>query len=252
MSKCPPQIQIMNDPTIKYILESRKRIYHKKGCSRVWLASPRSISGTARSEYDLQSHGFKPCPDCIGMTSDDLKQEQENDSTQPPNKPRTKHDIFVDAIKDVCADYGMTAVFDPCTSSVSVTYCGKMWRLDFGCDPVALRGAGRELRFDNVVLALEHIHLAGNKSRRVKMENQIEADIQGSSPHEVILAFASEKGLDEDALLFKLNIRRDEWEYDCGNCFSTMPAGLFSSLCDAIGVSPSTLLNVLARMDFEQ
>lgn len=69
-----------------------------------------------------------------------------------------------------------------------------------------------------------------------------------AAPHNGLL---KAKGFDEDALLTELNVRQDEWEYDCRNCFSTMPAGLFESLCDTIGIPASTLMNVLARLDFE-
>ena len=85
----------------------------------------------------------------------------------------------------------------------------------------------------------------------MEIENCLDIEIQDSSPREVVLAIAKTKGFDEDALLSELNVRQDEWEYDYQNCFSTMPAGLFESLCDTIGIPVSTLMNVLARLDFE-
>ena len=56
------QIRLMNDPTVNFILESRKNIYHKKSCPKIWTAIPRSLSGSTMTEEQLQKKGYKPCP----------------------------------------------------------------------------------------------------------------------------------------------------------------------------------------------
>ena len=257
------QIRLMNDPAVNFILESRKNIYHKKSCPKIWTAIPRSLSGSTMTEEQLQKKGYKPCPACGEAIVLDKPEEggflvypqaqskpQPQVGSQPPGKPRSKHDIFISAIKTVCDNYGMTTDFNAYSSVVRITFAGQTWTLDFGSDPVILKGK-EDLRFDNTTLALEHIHLTGSKTRRVEIENCLDIEIQDSSPREVVLAIAKTKGFDEDALLSELNVRQDEWEHDCQNCFSTMPAGLFESLCDTIGIPVSTLMNVLARLDFE-
>lgn len=257
------QIRLMNDPAVNFILESRKNIYHKKSCPKIWTAIPRSLSGSTMTEEQLQKKGYKPCPargEAIVLNKPEeggflvypqaQSKPQPQVGSQPPGKPRSKHDIFISAIKTVCDNYGMTTDFNAYSSVVRITFAGQTWTLDFGSDPVILKGK-EDLRFDNTTLALEHIYLTGSKTRRVEIENCLDIEIQDSSPREVVLAIAKTKGFDEDALLSELNVRQDEWEYDCQNCFSTMPAGLFESLCDTIGIPVSTLMNVLARLDFE-
>ena len=210
------QIRLMNDPTVNFILESRKNIYHKKSCPKIWTAIPRSLSGSTMTEEQLQKKGYKPCPACGEAIVLDKPEEggflvypqaqskpQPQVGSQPPGKPRSKHDIFISAIKTVCDNYGMTTDFNAYSSVVRITFAGQTWTLDFGSDPVILKGK-EDLRFDNTTLALEHIHLTGSKTRRVEIENCLDIEIQDSSPREVVLAIAKTKGFDEDALLQNL------------------------------------------------